>query len=151
MENRVVEIEWAGPFSPEEVKRNDNEIYQFYGNHPVYGEDVLLYICRGEGEEDEWSGETVSTHRCADKKEIPCYFKPETITIRVGRIVSNKNGIPPKVIESMLVFLHSPAWNGRGVEDIYGPYLFCAGIEIKNIGEEGCLSREVRGRDCYVE
>ena len=144
---REVEIEWTGPFSPEEVKRNDNEIYQFYGDHSVYGENVLLYICRGEGKKDEWSGETVSTHRCADKKEISRYFKPETITVRVGKIVSNNDKVSPKIIEEILIFMHSPAWNARGVENFS---LHCGSVIINNIGEKGGLSETMRGEDCYV-
>lgn len=45
----VVQINWEGPFSIDYLKSlNNNEtnygVYQIYGNHLVYGKNVLLYI-----------------------------------------------------------------------------------------------------------
>lgn len=42
----VIQIKWESPFRIDDL--NDDEIdygiYQIYGNHLVYGENVLLYI-----------------------------------------------------------------------------------------------------------
>jgi len=45
----VIQIKWESPFRIDDLKSlNDDEIdhgiYQIYGNHLVYGENVLLYI-----------------------------------------------------------------------------------------------------------
>lgn len=45
----LIQILWDGPYSITDLVKLKNEeidygIYQIYGNHPVYGNDVLLYI-----------------------------------------------------------------------------------------------------------
>ncbi|HDR7669617.1 TPA: hypothetical protein QCX97_003504 [Bacillus wiedmannii] len=45
----LIQILWHGPYSITDLVKLKNEeidygIYQSYGNHPVYGNDVLLYI-----------------------------------------------------------------------------------------------------------
>ena len=47
-EIEIVNIKWEGPLTFKEAyKKNgpsDYGVYQYYGDHPVYGLDVLLYI-----------------------------------------------------------------------------------------------------------
>ena len=48
-EIEIVNIMWEGPLSPEGVKNTQDTrsgVYQVYGDHHVYGSDVLLYIGR---------------------------------------------------------------------------------------------------------
>ena len=44
----IINIEWEGPLTFEEAYEkngsSDYGVYQYYGDHPVYGLDVLLYI-----------------------------------------------------------------------------------------------------------
>lgn len=45
----VIQLKWEGPFRIEDLRslnnyETDYGIYQIYGNHLVYGENVLLYI-----------------------------------------------------------------------------------------------------------
>ena len=145
MGDKTVEIEWTRLLYPERHRKNEEEFYQFYGCHPVYEGYVLLYICGGK--DKYFLGETISTHRWANKEEVPRYFKPEAVTMRVGKIVSNNDNVSPKIIEEMLIFMHSPAWNAREVENFS---LHCRGVIINNIGEKGDLSETMRGKDCYV-
>lgn len=48
MNTSIVHIEWEGPYSFVEITNYDNAndigIYQVYGNHILYGKNVLLYI-----------------------------------------------------------------------------------------------------------
>jgi len=43
-----ITIKWEGPFTAKEIrKKNDDTdfgIYQVYGNHRIYGQNVLLYV-----------------------------------------------------------------------------------------------------------
>lgn len=45
---KLIEIEWQGPFTLEEIKQFDTEIdygvYQIYGTHNILGPDTLVYI-----------------------------------------------------------------------------------------------------------
>ena len=143
---RIVEIEWTGPFNPKQVKRNKDDFYQVYGYHPVYGENVLLYIFRG----NEWKRE-ISTHKNIGERRIPDYFKPGQITVAVGKILDNKGKICLETIKEILVFLHSPAWNTEGIDDIKNiPYLSCDDVVIKNRGNKGGLFETVEGKNCFV-
>ncbi|PDY89324.1 hypothetical protein CON09_19950 [Bacillus anthracis] len=45
----LIQILWDGPYSITDLvklkkEKIDYEIYQIYRNHPVYGNDLLLYI-----------------------------------------------------------------------------------------------------------
>lgn len=42
---KIINIMWEGPLSPARVKKYKNSgVYQYYGDHHVYGSGVLLYI-----------------------------------------------------------------------------------------------------------
>lgn len=45
---KIIEIKWAGPYTADEIKTCNSDIdfgiYQVYGDHPIYGNNVLLYI-----------------------------------------------------------------------------------------------------------
>jgi len=47
MKNDII-IKWEGPFTANEIRQKtggeDFGIYQVYGNHRIYGQNVLLYI-----------------------------------------------------------------------------------------------------------
>ena len=42
----IINIEWKGPWTLDDVKKkagnSDCGVYQYYGDHHVYGSDVLL-------------------------------------------------------------------------------------------------------------
>ena len=54
---KLIEIEWEGPFTMEEIsnknKSDDFGIYMAYGQHRIYGENVLLYV--GKAEQQKFS------------------------------------------------------------------------------------------------
>ena len=44
-EIKIINIVWKGPLNPDGVEKNTRSgVYQYYGDHHVYGSDVLLYI-----------------------------------------------------------------------------------------------------------
>jgi hypothetical protein len=43
MEERIIHIEWEGPYSLNQLDTL-KDLYQIYGHHSVYGSNVLLYI-----------------------------------------------------------------------------------------------------------
>ncbi len=47
-EIEIINIMWEGPLKPEKANDKNGEtdygVYQYYGDHPVYGLNVLLYI-----------------------------------------------------------------------------------------------------------
>lgn len=142
---KIVHIKWEYFPNPSKISSTEGGVYQFYGWHPVYskdGEEVLLYI-----------GITNNFKRRMDEhiqswEWIPKFLRPESIKIRLGRISSNEAAVSLKSIESLLIFMHSPAWNSseiaeysRDEEDV---------IVIINEGERGQLLERVndnRGKD----
>ena len=148
---RKVKIKWAEPLSPKEVQGKEGNIYRFYGYHPVYGDNVLLYICGAY----EWSGEGILDHKNIKRTRIPSHFKPEQIKVIVGEIFDdNEKKVCLEIIKEILVFLHSPAWNTEGIDDIRVSRAFCEDVLIFNTGydvkEKGGLRPIVKGEDCYV-
>jgi hypothetical protein len=64
MEERIIHIEWEGPYSLNQLDtlkdlRKDRGLYQIYGHHPVYGSNVLLYIGQTVG---RTFGERIEEH-----------------------------------------------------------------------------------------
>lgn len=65
---KIIEINWEGPFTEEEIETKHNAgdygLYQVYGNHEIYGKDVLLYIGKAASQtfgtrlpqHDDWYG-----------------------------------------------------------------------------------------------
>lgn len=117
-----IHIEWEGVFSLKDLKSgklNDGKkygIYQIYGCHPVYGNDVLLYIGKADAQTfnkrltQEWWWEQNS-----DAKNLKIY---------VGRLFAKEqptNEIWSNMIsyaEKMLIFSHSPAMNSSNIFSI---------------------------------
>src|SRR5258708_19938364 len=64
MMERIIHIEWEGPYSLNQLdtlkdSRKDHGLYQIYGHHPVYGPNVLLYIGQTYG---RTFGERIDEH-----------------------------------------------------------------------------------------
>ena len=106
-----IHISWEGPFTLEEaLKLNgdcDRGLYQYYGDHPVYGSGVLLYL--GEAAKQTFA-QRLSQHNWQLWSSSP-------ISIYVGRFVHN---LPIEIIEvqrrivvaeGILLYAHSPGFN----------------------------------------
>lgn len=128
-----IKIEWEGSYSLEEIGLNDitynyslknaklNDeamdygIYQIYGNHPVYGTNVLLYI--GKAQEQTFA-KRISREGWEYNEDS------KNIQIYVGRIYNENNSsdeIWDKMIdiaERMLIYSHEPARNSSNILNI---------------------------------
>ena len=63
LEEFLIHVNWKGPLALDEAVTargpSDYGVYQFYGDHPVYGSRTLLYIGRAMPEVSKvrWTGQ----------------------------------------------------------------------------------------------
>ena len=82
-EVKVIEIQWEGPFSFDEISKKNGEtdfgLYMAFGPHRVYGENVLLYVGKAEQQtfgtrvpqHEDWRGtETIYLGRLGGSDNI---------------------------------------------------------------------------------
>ena len=91
---KIINIMWEGPFSPEDAYEKNDEssdygVYQcYYGDHPVYGLDVLLYI--GTAPASPYGqkpyGQTLKSHKFEKWNQ--------NIQIYLGRLYQKKEATP---------------------------------------------------------
>jgi hypothetical protein len=153
-ELKIFHLYWKKHLWSDAVSHNFNDfdtdrdfgIYQVYGDHPVYGDDTLLYIGKA----------AVQTFT----KRMKQHYDMDRWPVQLKRIhfgyfcelddLSPKNGEDAiswedaiSIVESMLIKSHVPAFNGAGVNDVVkGPD---TGILVFNQGEKGKLFPEVSG------
>lgn len=140
--SRVISVQWDGPYKQSDLVNLNNEqtdygIYQIYGHHPVYGENVLLYI-----------GEANQQTFCTRLMQHAYWFEEE-FTIYVGRLcgVSTPSeedwAIDIHQVESMLIYVHTPAYNTVNINSINETAL--QDVHIINLGKYKSLLPEVSG------
>lgn len=113
-----INIDWQGPFSLEQALQlqaeTDYGLYQYYGEHPIYGQNTLLYL----GSATKQSlGKRLSQHNwhlwSATPVEIYvgrlCTDKPIEITVARQKLC---------LAESILLFSHSPGFNTSNLNSI---------------------------------
>jgi len=139
---KMMLIQWEGPFNYDELASiNNNEtdygIYQIYGDHFVYGDNVLLYI--GQASQQTF-GTRIMQHS---------YWLEDDYTFYVGRL-SGLN-TPPDAIwhdeissaESLLINIHTPAFNSTNINGVNNVNL--ENIHILNLGNYKKLLPELSG------
>lgn len=120
MKIKDILISWEGPFNLDTIKtlngQKDFGIYQIYGQHPVYGSNVLLYIGKAEQQtfgtriqqESNWCYN-------ADSKRVEIYvgrlFGEQPIS---GQDWNNQINIAEKI----LIHTHWPAGNSSNINSI---------------------------------
>ncbi len=128
-----INIWWEGPFTAEEVvskginqKEYDNTadkigLYQIYGTHPLYGNDVLLYIGRTKNK---------FKNRLRNRWVIENGNDSENVKIYLGTIYSPRETITDddekKKIEKAEVLLINalkPAYNSSNVQSVGKLYM----------------------------
>lgn len=123
-EIEIINIKWEGPFRPEDAYEKNDEssdygVYQYYGDHPVYGLDVLLYI--GIAPAKPFGrmpfGKTLKSYKFEKWNQ--------NIQIYLGRLYTKKGSRPLTHIEwgemmgrveKLLVHACSPAFNFEWIE-----------------------------------
>ena len=98
-EIEIINIMWKGPLSPEGVKDTRSGVYQYYGDHHVYGSDVLLYIGQAKKLADRIRKDRFD--KLCDRN-IKIYFGPVKQSM-LGRV------------EKLLICASAPARNSHHV------------------------------------
>ncbi len=119
MEFTIIDLEWEGSFKVSYDRNKDaylldlippellnlSGFYQIYGRHPVYGNDVLLYI--GETKENE-DGTRSFKNRLSEHVKSK-FFYHTNLSISLAPFREDSDAI--KDIESVLIYSHKPALN----------------------------------------
>jgi len=142
---RLIQIDWDGPYKISELHSIKNEeidygIYQIYGNHPVYGNDVLLYIGKAAY---QTLGKRISQENWLDTNDS------NNTKIYVGRFHGFRNPteieweLEIDLAERLLIYVHKPAYNARSISSLKDSEF--QDIHILNWGNYRSLFPEVSG------
>jgi hypothetical protein len=149
MTTKTIFIDWEGPFTLDELEelddpRIDYGLYQVYGSHLLYGEEVLLYL-------GATGGERTFGNRLAEEQsywEAEEDFQP--LIFYVGRfmgVVTPSHGVWEEEMDlalRLLVFAHAPVFNAREVAA--APDDDLKEVHVINWGQYLDLAPEVTGR-----
>ncbi|MDE2916640.1 MAG: hypothetical protein OXM00_05375 [Paracoccaceae bacterium] len=120
-EIEIINIKWEGPLTLEKAynknKKNDKGVYQVYGDHPVYGLDVLFYIGKTQG---QTFGVRLKTH----EKNFGEW--DQRIQIYLGRIYAERKAWPSaqkwgSMIDRVERILIPACWPALNCQGIGGP------------------------------
>jgi hypothetical protein len=136
-------VYWEGPFDWGHPAKAEHVLYQIYGAHPLYGQDVLLYIgltARDVNErlsEHEWwvgdSSDRVSV-RYGSVGKFTSW--PDWKNIKRPNDASNE---AIRKIEALLIYANQPAFNTANKKNIEK----AEGIRVFNTGTFGRLLPEI--------
>ncbi|HDR2587864.1 TPA: hypothetical protein QCI16_000268 [Enterobacter ludwigii] len=125
MSDVIYDCYWEGPFSLDEVqdkiasRNNGRCLYQIYGDHPCYGNDVLLYI----GRTTQGIDKRLEQHnnRFASQCEEVKIFIASCSVFTTWKEWKNRkryeliDSETLNAIESLLIYAHQPAYNSTGI------------------------------------
>lgn len=138
----LIQLKWEGSYKFTDLPSLNNEetdygIYQIYGNHTVYGDNVLLYI----GQANQQTFRTrIMQHS---------YWFEDNFSIYVGRLSGPHTPTDDiwaneiKFVESLLIHVHSPAYNTMNINSIN--YSELEHIHVLNLGQYRSLLPELSG------
>ncbi len=120
MTETIFHIDWAGPYSPDNIPEDDEQVnkavlYQVYGTYHSYNQPCLLYIGKTERTVNERIPEHswvlgMDYHRqISDSKNIELYFG--TINIDPKQKSGEDTLTEITKCESLLIFAHKPVFN----------------------------------------
>ncbi len=119
-----IKIDWMGPYKIDEITqkkkklfREEKGLYQIYGYHPLYGNDVLLYI-------GKTANQTFSK-RLKDRYEVEYSSDIYNTKIYLGVIISDNKNLKDneKIMhigkaEALLINALKPAYNSFNVKSV---------------------------------
>ncbi|WP_419774470.1 hypothetical protein [Halarcobacter sp.] len=119
----TINIEWEGSYSLKDLENKklnntniDYGIYQIYGNHPIYGNDVLLYIGK--------ANQQTFNKRLNQEQWWWLNEDANNLKIYVGRLFAKEQPSFEEwekmidIAEKMLIYSHSPAMNSSNIFSI---------------------------------
>lgn len=132
---KEINIWWEGPFSKSQIINNKIDsakynntsnrigLYQIYGTHPLYGNDVLLYIGRTKSKKG-------FADRLNQRWEIEGGNDDENVKIYLGTIYSSEVTITQAeenslidLSEVLLINALKPAFNSSNIKSVGKKYL----------------------------
>jgi len=146
----VVDIEWEGAF-PISYNRDDDVygleqvpdalldsygFYQIYGRHPVYGNDVLLYI----GETTKGKSASRSFRQRLKEHVGTRFYYHTNLSVYLGPCKFEDELV--KKVESVLIFSHAPALNRTHLDE---PMAGTESILVRNWSFVGSLESACTG------
>ncbi|MBY8170058.1 hypothetical protein KW503_02880 [Vibrio fluvialis] len=155
---KEVDIYWEGPFEveydretmlytfnesiPVELK-NANGFYQIYGDHPVYGKDVLLYI--GETKPSQNGTRDFSVRMKEHVSGRFWYHHGLKIRLGIGYIDDNelKDRESILAVESLLIASNMPALNREHIDHSNAQSV---DFIVRNWNFKGSISAECTGK-----
>ncbi|MBI5450582.1 MAG: hypothetical protein HY940_04420 [Gammaproteobacteria bacterium] len=145
MKEHVIHIDWSGPYTRRKMERFKNKedigIYQVYGKHQVYGDDVLLYIgaARGQAFFQSIKAEGWNYERSTGKGTFFCLGR-----LRVDEAASPSH-IDREILlaEKLLVFAHMPVYNSCRIMMV--PDKRLRYLHVQNWGQYASMMPEVSG------
>jgi hypothetical protein len=117
----IVHLEWKEfPFNDDIYNnfngKSDYGIYQIYGDHPVYGENILLYIGKAQ---DQTYSQRLNGHNDFNETHIPKFRRIHLSYFYKTDDVNYKNwGESIDIVERLLINSHFPAYNSQDVKGI---------------------------------
>lgn len=150
MKEIIYEVCWEGPFSPENVNdtlcehKDKYALYSVYGSHPIYGNNILLYIGMTEigvlkrlSEHDYWMDE----ERYGSSKIFVASIGVFESWEKSNRI--EKFSVPERAVieqvEQLLIYSNQPVHNTQSRKSAQKS----KGIRIFNTNNYGSLLPEV--------
>lgn len=138
-----IDIFWEGPLTLESSKElngpTDYGLYQFYGNHIIYGQNALLYIGRAK---DISFGARMGQHKLKD-------WTGSSGNIHIGRLCGESQPANDQhwshlieIAEKLLIYAHTPSWNSANINN----FRDVGDIHIFNWGSPGQLLPEVTSK-----
>lgn len=141
----LIQIEWEGSYKLSELPQLTNEetdygIYQVYGWHPVYGNDVLLYIGKAAYQtlgkrisQEDWLYTNDSNNH---KIYIGRLHGSQPLTDEIWSTYID-------LAERLLIYTHKPAYNSKSIASL--PDKELQDIHVINWGHYRALLPEVSG------
>jgi hypothetical protein len=147
MTKKTIYLEWDGPYGFDELHELDDEscdygVYQIYGEHPVYGAEVLLYLGKADGQ-------TFGRKLMEEKAYWEAENEFQPLSVCVGRLAGE---VTPSqedwraeidAAARLLIYAHAPVFNGRELASV--PDADLKDLHLINWGTVMDLSPEVSG------
>jgi len=142
---QIINLNWIEYVWNENVytkfeKDKDRGIYQIYGDHPVYGENTLLYI--GQTKDQVYS-QRLKQHGYFEKSHIHSLRRLHLSYFSKTGDINQENRLDfIDLTEKLLINAHFPAYNSQEIKDAIDKEYFKNEILIMNWGERGKLLPE---------
>lgn len=111
---------WSGPFPLNQISQLRDEekhygIYQVYGHHPLYGNNVLLYIGKAD---QQTFGKRIA------QEEWEFDVDPGNTSIYIGQLggkeqpTNDEWSVQIDLCEKLLIYAHNPIYNRSSIYSI---------------------------------